>query len=58
MVSVSFYGTLSDNNPHNSMEIMVENIVREHPLTTIDFIILMGLLSIVIYCFSYIRRHK
>ena len=35
-----------------------EHLMREEPITGIDFLILIGLLSIVIYCFKYIRNHR
>ena len=58
MVLISFYGNSLTDSLSDSMEILVGDIVREHPLTTIDFIIIIGLLSIVIYLIRYIRRHK
>jgi len=57
MVSFPLDGNIITYSMCNSMEDMVENIMRE-PMTSVDFLICMVLLSIVIYLFSYIRRHK
>jgi|21_taG_2_1085346.scaffolds.fasta_scaffold07297_3 hypothetical protein len=54
---------LNGNCPIDTLCIDMENMVGEHlmrtePLTEVDLIILLGLFSIVIWCFKYIRNHK
>ena len=57
MVSFPLDGNIITYSMCNSMEDMVENIMRE-PMTSVDFLICTILLSIVIYLIRYIRRHK
>ena len=57
MVLISFYGnTLTDNFP-NLLEILVGNIMSTPP-NELDGLFIIGLLVLIIYMFSYIRRHK
>ena len=59
MVFISFYGDISIHIIISLLESVVgEHLMREEPLTGIDFLILIGLFSIVVWCFNYIRRHK
>jgi len=57
VVAISLDGNYFTNTLITFMETMVEDFVRQ-PMTGIDFLILIGLLSIVIYCFRYIRSKK
>ena len=59
MVFISFYGDISIHIIISLLESVVgEHLMREEPLTGIDFIILIILFSIVIYLFKYIRNHR
>ena len=59
MVFISFYGDINIHIIISLLESVVgEHLMREEPLTGIDFIILIILFSIVIYCFKYIRNHR
>ena len=42
----------------NGVEMVVEKLMREEPMTGIDFLILIGLFSFVIYLFRDIRGKK
>ena len=57
MDSIPLDGNIITHSMCNSMENMVENIMRE-PMNSVDFLICVVLLSLVIYLFSYIRRNK
>ena len=59
MVFISFYGDINIHIIISLLESVVgEHLMREEPLTGIDFIILIILFSIVIYLFKYIRNHR
>ena len=59
MVFISLYGDINIHIIISLLESVVgEHLMREEPLTGIDFIILIILFSIVIYCFKYIRNHR
>ena len=53
---------LNRNNTTDSvcdwMEVMVGSLVRTEPMSEIDFLFILILIGMVIYCFNYIRNHK
>ena len=55
---ISLYGNTITCDMCNGMEIMVEKLMREEPMTSVDFLILVVLSSLVIYLFRYIRSKK
>jgi hypothetical protein len=42
----------------NGVEVVVEKLMREEPMTSVDFLILVVLSSLVVYLFRYIRSKK
>jgi hypothetical protein len=42
----------------NGVEMVVEKLMREEPMTSVDFLVLVVLFSFVIYLFRYIRSKK
>jgi len=59
MAFIPFYGDINIHIIISLLEGVVgEHLMREEPLTGIDFLILIGLFTIVIYCFKYIRNHR
>ena len=57
MVSFPLDGNIITYSMCNSMEDMVENIMSTPP-TELDGLFILVLLVLIIYMFSYIRRHK
>jgi len=58
MVLISFYGnTLTDSFP-NPLETLVGDIIMSTPPNELDGLFIIVLLVLIIYMFSYIRRHK
>ena len=57
MVSFPLDGNIITYSMCNSMEDMVENIMSTPP-TELDGLFIIVLLVLIIYMFSYIRRHK
>ena len=53
---------LNRNNTTDSMcdwmATLVGNLMRTQPMNELDFLLLIILFGIVVYCFKYIRNHK
>ena len=58
MVLISFYGDTLTDSLSDSMEILVGDIIMSTPPNELDGLFIIGLLVLIIYLFSYIRRHK